>query len=83
MAALDEEMADHRHGEGGECGCNRAKPDFAALVRQGHVLRHGRDFPSLADVVKFRAFNSQFRKLPCNFFGLDGWGVVRNLSSGT
>jgi hypothetical protein len=50
---LDEEMTEHRHGEGGKRGCDRAKPDLAALVRQRHVLRHERDFPFLVGVVKF------------------------------
>jgi len=54
-AGLDEEVAEDSHGEGGERGGNRAEPDFAVLVRQGHLLWHGRDFPCLAPRVKFRA----------------------------
>src|SRR3954468_10473645 len=64
-------MAQDGHGESGERGGKRAKPDFAALVRQGHLWGHERHFPFLAAVVKFWPGRSRMANFPSNFIIID------------
>lgn len=82
MGRLDEEVTEDGHGEGGERGGERTDPDFAALVRQGHVLWHGRDFPFLAPGVKFRPDAFRARKFLLNSNDLNRFGGSQNRGDG-
>jgi hypothetical protein len=59
-------MAQDGHRQRSECSGERTDPDFAALVRQGHLLWHERHFPFSTGVVKFWPGRSQTRNFQSN-----------------
>ena len=58
----DDEVAEDRHRERGECSCEGTEANFGA--REGQALRHEVHFRSFAAPVKFLAWGSRSGKLP-------------------